>query len=361
MAGPGMRIGYDVSVLEAGNPTGVEKVALHLFGSTWRQCPEDEHLLFCRRAPDLGELPDACRFVEAPAEKRWRYGALPRAIRAEKPDIFVSPVAALPGPCGTPLVGYIHECQWRHETGEGGQLRFRVAAWLAAFRAKLLLTSSHFSAADMRAEFGRFAPPVTVTYPANDPGVIDAPANAKPLQELGLPEKPYCLFVSTIRPKKNLELMIRAFARPELRGYQLICAGRIDYPEIPALAKSLGADNVAFVGYQQNASIAALFRDALGFLYLSATEGFGLPVLEAFANDCPALVSRGGSIPEVAEGAGLYVEDNPEAIVEAVRKLDSDQALRAQLIAAGRDRLAAFSWEQSARVLRDALELAVKG
>jgi glycosyltransferase involved in cell wall biosynthesis len=355
-----MTIGYDISVLEAGNPTGVEKVALHLFGAMWRLYPGDEHVLFCRQAPALGTLPDYCRIVDVPAIKRWRYGALPRAIRREKLDIFVSPVAALPGPCGTPLVAYVHECQWRYETGESGQFRFRVAAWLAAFRAKLLLTSSQFSAADMRAEFGRFAPAITVTYPAQDPGVVGAPAEAKPLAELGLPEKPYCLFVSTIRPKKNLELMIRAFAQPALQDYQLICAGRIDYPEIPALAKTLGAANVHFVGYQPNERVAALYRDALGFLYLSATEGFGLPILEAFANDCPALVSRGGSIPEVAEDAGLYVEDRPEAIADAVLKLAKDGELRQQLITAGRERLAAFSWDQSARVLRDALQLAAR-
>lgn len=350
-----MRIGYDISVLESGNPTGVEKVALYLFGAMWREFPEDRHLLFCRQRPPLLEaLPEGCELIAAPGGRLWRYWTLARAIRRADLDIFVSPVAALPGPCGTRLAGYIHECQWRHETGETGQMRFRLAAWLAALRSQLLLTSSHFSAADMRAEFGRFTPLITVTYPAPDPGLIGGEIGSKP----ECVNKPYFLFVSTIRPKKNLELMIRAFARPELADYQLICVGRVDYPAIPELARELGADNVVFLGYQPNEVVTALFADALGFLYLSATEGFGLPILEAFGNGCPVLVSRGGSIPEVAADAGHYVELTPEAVASALLHLANDSALRERLIAAGYERFAGFSWTRSAGVLRDALALA---
>ena len=347
-----MRIGYDVSVLESGNPTGVEKVALHLFGAMWEQFPDDEHVLYCRQRPELlDQLPDCCELLEVPGGRFWRYGALARAIRHASLNVFISPVAALPGPCGTALVGYVHECQWRHQTGESGQGRFRTAAWLAALRAKLLLTSSHFSATDMRAEFGRFAPQITVTHPAPDPGLLSGPATPSGI------DKPYFLFVSTIRPKKNLELMIRAFARPELADYELVCVGRIDYPAIPELAKTLGAKNVRFLGYQPNDVVAGLFAETKGFLYLSATEGFGLPILEAFGNDCPVLVSRGGSIPEVAGDAGAYVDLTPEAVAAGALELATDAEKRQQLTAAGRKRLAEFSWAKSARALRDALAL----
>jgi glycosyltransferase involved in cell wall biosynthesis len=348
-----MNIGYDISILEDGRLTGVEKVARFLYDGMWQRYPEARHVLFCRKRPDcLRELPEHVCLREVPGGRWWRYRELPKAIRQEKLDVFLSPVMALPGPCGTPVVPYIHECQWRHAAGEAGFWRHRLSLWLAAARCKLLLTNSEFTRQDIMNELGRWCPETAVISPAGDPELsvkIVSGEDLSPLSALGLPDRPYALFVSTIRPKKNIGLLLEAFARPELREMTLVCAGRIDCPDYVDQARKRQLDNVIFPGYVDNATVRQLYRRADCFLYLSKNEGFGLPLLEAFALDCPVIASRHGAIPEVAGDAALYLDDlTPEKLAKALIQLQDDEAVRKRLVAKGRLRLGYYSWGNSA-------------
>ena len=101
------------------------------------------------------------------------------------------------------------------------------------------------------------------------------------IEKLGIPNRPYCLFVSTIRPKKNVGTLIEAFDDPVLKDINLICAGRIDYPAYVEEVKEKGIKNVFFPGYLESQMITDLYHHAEAFLFISQTEGFGLPILEA--------------------------------------------------------------------------------
>ena len=113
------------------------------------------------------------------------------------------------------------------------------------------------------------------------------------------------------------------------------------------LVNSMGLkDRVVFHGFIEDKNLPSLYCGALGLVFPSLYEGFGLPVVEAMACGIPVLTSNTTSLPEVAGDAAILV--NPESVDEiktGIEKLVSDQALRANLIAKGLERVKLFSWD----------------
>jgi alpha-1,3-rhamnosyl/mannosyltransferase len=91
--------------------------------------------------------------------------------------------------------------------------------------------------------------------------------------------------------------------------------------------------------------LAAVYSAAEALVYPSLHEGFGLPVLEAMACDLPVVCTRTTALPEVAADAAVYVSGHDaEELADALARLHGDAALRERCVAAGRERVAAFSW-----------------
>jgi glycosyltransferase involved in cell wall biosynthesis len=97
-------------------------------------------------------------------------------------------------------------------------------------------------------------------------------------------------------------------------------------------------------------ALAALYRQAVAFVFPSLYEGFGIPILEAFSADCPVLLSNRSSLPEVAGGAAIYFEpDDEQSLRSAMLKILEDDSFRHSLSALGRERLNVFSWDRVAQ------------
>ena len=169
----------------------------------------------------------------------------------------------------------------------------------------------------------------------------------------------YVLCVSNRRGHKNELGALRAFATAGLPGdARLVFTGNPD-PALMAHAQSLGAaDRVVFSGRVNELELAALYRGALMLLFPSFYEGFGLPIVEAFASGIPVISSCVTSMPEIAGQAALLVDPHAhEEIAGAIRQLHDDETLRRQLIERGLDRVAAFSWAAVAARVRDAIRV----
>ena len=102
----------------------------------------------------------------------------------------------------------------------------------------------------------------------------------------------------------------------------------------------------ATLGEPTDEQLAALLRGARCLLYPSLYEGFGLPVLEAMACGTPVVTSRGGATEEVAGGAAVLVDPRDPAAIAA--GIEEATHRRDELVAAGRARAAAFTWNRSA-------------
>ena len=159
-----------------------------------------------------------------------------------------------------------------------------------------------------------------------------------------------------------MPLLVEAFERLGAFDGDLVVAGMRGWKVEPILARmraSPRAQRIRYLEYVDERWLPALYGGAELFLLASLYEGFGLPPLEAMACGTPAVVSPGGSLPEVVGDAAIIVRDyDPDAWAGRVSGLLSDGDARAALRARGIARAAAFRWEDTARetwrVYRDA-------
>jgi alpha-1,3-rhamnosyl/mannosyltransferase len=158
------------------------------------------------------------------------------------------------------------------------------------------------------------------------------------------PPSPYFLFVGTIEPRKNIEMLVEAW-REVRRDHpvDLILAGR-RRSDGPLLKKESG---LHLLGEVPDSRLAELYSGALAFVYPSRYEGFGLPVLEAM--QCGACVITTRALSETAGEAAMYAEsakELAEALRHAVETPDWVREHRARSLARARE----FSWDRSARL-----------
>jgi hypothetical protein len=117
---------------------------------------------------------------------------------------------------------------------------------------------------------------------------------------------------------------------------------------------------VRFVGYATMPDLPALYQMAQAVLFPSLDEGFGLPLLEAFAAGTPVVASNAGAIPEVAGDAALLsAPEDAQALADNLLRVLTDRQLRERQVAAGRARAALYTWSASAAAHRDVYEAIV--
>ncbi len=170
----------------------------------------------------------------------------------------------------------------------------------------------------------------------------------------------YFLYVGRVDAKKNLTTLIRAFAsmtsdtkladRP--KQYHLVIVGSSGFraQEVRDLVRDLGIeDRVHFLNWVSEDELPFLYAGAEAFVFPSAYEGFGLPVLQAMACGVPTVCSDIPALREVAGDAALFVEPFDESAWHAaLDRILTDEKLRTDLIAHGIARDALFSWNRCA-------------
>ena len=164
------------------------------------------------------------------------------------------------------------------------------------------------------------------------------------------PAPPYFLFVGTLEPRKNLDMLLEAWR--EMRRHRtvdLVLAGRrrADFPEI------LPESGLRLAGEVADSDLPALYSGALGFVYPSLYEGFGLPVLEAMQCGAPVIASH--AVEEAAGDAAIYA-DTPRELAGALAELASRPELAAATRQLSLARAREFSWERTARLTRQVYE-----
>jgi glycosyltransferase involved in cell wall biosynthesis len=160
----------------------------------------------------------------------------------------------------------------------------------------------------------------------------------------------YLLYVGTRRLYKNFDFFLKSIS-PLLAAanVKLVCAGGGKFsPSEQNLIKELGLEEYVIFSEVNDLILANLYKHAEAFVFPSLYEGFGIPVLEAFACDCPCVISNVSSLPEVGGDAALYFDPkNAESIINSIKKVLCDDALRTSLTLAGKEQLKKFSWDKT--------------
>lgn len=171
------------------------------------------------------------------------------------------------------------------------------------------------------------------------------PAEVEPtLERLGIP-RPYLLFVGTRDPRKNLSLLLEAFALLRDRPEHLVIVGGSSWsPEtLPAHSK------IHYAGYVTEQDLPFVYAGAALFVYPSFLEGFGFPPLEAMASGVPVIAADNSSLRENLAGAATLISaDDARQLAAAMQELLGNEALRERAISAGLACSGEFRWENFA-------------
>ncbi|HXH39541.1 MAG TPA: glycosyltransferase family 1 protein, partial [Thermoanaerobaculia bacterium] len=173
----------------------------------------------------------------------------------------------------------------------------------------------------------------------------------------GLPDR-YILFLSTIEPRKNLDVLLDAYAGLRARGVyegSLVVVGRVGW-KAESIVSRLRAPGVLHLDYVAPPRLAAVYRNAELFVFPSIYEGFGFPLLEAMSYGLPSIAARSSSLPEIGGDAAIYFDPrDAKALETEMERVLTDATLRAKLTEAGLARAAQFRWDVAAEKTLDVL------
>lgn len=291
----------------------------------------------------------------------WEQCLLPLEIRAQSIKLLHSPVNVQPFflPCkGVVTVTDLSFMIFPESFKTLQRFYQRFFTHLSARRADHLIAISNSTARDLSRFFGVLNEKITVTYPGVDATyqpTRDSSVLAEFRRRRNLPEQ-FFLFVGTLEPRKNLEMLLQAYAaflRSAKSRYKLVLGGGKGwlYRSLFAAVEKLGLrSEVIFPGFIAEDELPLWYNAADVFVYPSLYEGFGLPPLEAMACGTPVIASRTSSLPEVVGDAGLLLDpDRPDEWAEAFSRLCEDAHLRAELVARGLQQAQRFSWARMAQ------------
>ena len=329
---------------------------------------ETTYLLFCNPA-DESALRDLAENFVPVVESSAGYSlrehiSLPLKLRSLGAELLHSPHYVRPLLCTIPSVVTIHDCiHLLFPQYLPNRMAFRYARFVmgsAIRNSSIVFTVSEASRADIL----RF-------YPSTDPAKVHVVPNAidaELLVDPGEAERErvreryqirgrFVLFAGNVKPHKNLERLIRAFARVRCQegneDLRLVVIGDdvSRYASLRRTADEAGVrQEVRFFGFVPHETLAALYRMATVFAFPSLYEGFGLPPLEAMACGTPVVTSRISSLPEVVGDGALLVDPyNEDDIAQGIARVLDDEDLRARLVARGLERAASYSWARSVR------------
>lgn len=177
-------------------------------------------------------------------------------------------------------------------------------------------------------------------------------------RKYGIGTTPYIFCVGTVQPRKNYSRLIQALAYLRAVRYDInlvIAGGRgwLEDPIYETIRATKMDNHVHFIGFADETDLPALYSAAYCCAFPSLYEGFGLPILEAMACGTPVITSNLSSLPEVAGDAAITVDPyNLDALTHAIKQVLDDQNLYQMLVQRGYERVKLFSWEKSARQLR---------
>ena len=361
-----MRIGIDARKLhDFGIGTYIRNLLRHLA----RIDGQTEFVIFCR-PEDRETLAAVGENFRPVPESSGNYSLaeqvkIPWAIRREGVTLFHAPHYVLPPLVGCRSVVTIHDViHLMFPQYLPNRLALSYAKWSitqAARRATRVMTVSESSKRDILRFVDTEPGKIDVIYNAYDERFAIEPREAEVVrvrERYQLTDE-FVLYAGNVKPHKNLERLIDAFALVRKRGLdhlKLVLIGD-EISKYTALRRAVHQHQlhkyVRFLGYLPEETLAVMYRLAGVFVFPSLYEGFGLPPLEAMASGTPVVTSNVSSLPEVCGDAAVLVDPHdPQAIADGIYRVLSDERLRREMVHKGIARAGQFSWEQSVRRVR---------
>lgn len=288
----------------------------------------------------------------------WEQVVIPKAVKAEKIDVLWCPYNTAPFFVHCPIVVTVHDLiymslQLRKVPTlykKAGALYRKMVVPSAVKKAKKIITISRFAKNEICEYFPNSVNKIEIVYNSAD-------FNNVPLSEEeevdffkknGI-NKSYILGFGALEVRKNTLSLIKAFDMlPDNQKIdtQLVLFGFRGFEQSKEQRYIQDNNcNVVALGYISDKEKTTLYRNAKMFVFPSFSEGFGIPLLEAFTNNCPVITSNRTALPEIGGNACIYIDpDDVSDISDAMLQLLKSDDLRTDLIKNGRGRLLNFDW-----------------
>jgi glycosyltransferase involved in cell wall biosynthesis len=323
------------------------------------------HFVIYLKTPPLSDLPSprpGWDYRVIPFPRFWTQTRLPFDLffHRPRPDVFLSLTHYSPRWCTVPTVVAIMDLGFLKYPDQFTKKDFnQLKRWTAysVKKANKIIAISEHTKKDICAVYRRFPADILVTHLSFDNQLFRPTVDPAVINKYGI-KTPYFLFLSSLKPSKNIINLITAFNKLNNPNYSLVIAGKKGwlYDEIFDQVTKLNlSDRVIFTGFVPESDIPPLMTHSSAFVLPSFYEGFGIPVLEAMACGAPVVVSRVASLPEVAGSAGIYV--NPysvDSIMSGLQVAISSNSRK--FVQLGLSRVKSFSWEETARKTLSLLE-----
>jgi glycosyltransferase involved in cell wall biosynthesis len=363
-----MKIAIQASDLDAERIDGTRVYIINLLRQFGKLDQDSQFLIYHKKTfnPELTP-PD---FSNYSVRKKsfpffWTQTRFAWEMLREKPDVLWMPMQAVPLLAVNKIktVVTIHDLAFKYFPGHfpsGDLRRLNVLTDMAISKSAKIIAVSKSTRNDILKFYPEISPEkVRIIHHGFDGNIFSGELPNDEINRIlankNLKKGKYILYVGAIQPRKSIESLILAFERikndhPDLK---LVLAGEKGWLWEKTLNK---IDNSSFrsdilrLGQVKVTDLPVLYQGAACFVFPSLYEGFGLPVLEAFACGCPVIVSDNSSLPEVAGDAALYFATGDSGeLAEKILTLIENGDLRRRLIEEGKVRLRSFSWEKCAR------------
>ncbi len=369
-----MKLALQVSDLDHTRIDGTRIYIAELLKRFGEIAPETEFWLYHKNAFNPALAPhERSNYVErtVPFPYAWMQTRFAWEMFQHPPDRLFLPIQAAPIflPRGLQVTATIHDLAFRRfpETFPRHHLwKLNFMLETVIRQADRLIAVSASTKRDLLEFFPEIeAQRVRVIHHGFDGNFFGSPLDPTDLSvrlhSFALRPKTYVLSVGALQPRKNLVRLIEAFEKakrsaPEMR---LVLTGEpawLSQSIFAAREKSRFREDIVFTGSVDSADLRALYQGARVFAFPSLYEGFGLPILEAFAAGTPVLTGDNSSLREVAGEGALYADvTNPSDISEKLYQLWSDEILGHELRGYAQNELKRFSWDQTAAKTLEAI------
>jgi glycosyltransferase involved in cell wall biosynthesis len=300
------------------------------------------------------------RRTRAPLLSPQEQASWPVVLRRDRIDLFHSPFVIGPIVGSTPVVVTAHDLILEEYPASGpgrvARAGYRVLAGASLRRARAVIAISEATARELARWYPATRDRTRVIHNAVDPAFtvpVDEASMKRARARYGLPDR-FVLAVGAARPHKNHGTLLQALAMIPDAAMRLVLVSAPD-PRHPDPLASVPADDplrarILRIPQVAEEDMPAVYRLATVFVFPSLVEGFGLPLLEAFAVGTPVIASDRSAVAEVAgDAALLFAPEDATALAGLLAQAWDDAALRDRLRAAGSERLRAFSWPRAAR------------